>query len=215
MAVLKPFCFIFLPLSSFFVLTFLHPVSFLRISSPPFSSPFHPKMDLSVNTCGQTSISVSLCVLAFASFMTANPLSGNLCRSESLHGSFITKYSLAIKGNGAGKVRDPEYPCMDVMQKADVINFPLHSSLGLHIRGLVVLKDGRTAGRWRISDDRTGGFALSDRLGSQSSSSSLSTQVSVFAFSLSATFNNSLSGCGTCLGLLWFPPMLSSVPALT
>lgn len=53
---------------------------------------------------------------------------------------------------------------MDVTQKADVINFPLHSSLGLHIRGRVVLKDGRAASRWRISDDRTGGFALSDGL---------------------------------------------------
>lgn len=140
--------------------TFLHPVSFLRISSPPFSSPFHRKMDLAVNTCGQTSVSVSLCVPAFASFKTANLLSGNLCRSEGSCGSFITKCSLAIKGNGAGKVRDPAYPCMDVTQKADVINFPLHSSLGLHIRGLVVLKDGRTAGRWRISDDRTGGFCF-------------------------------------------------------
>lgn len=95
---------------------------------------------------------------------------------------------------------------MDVMQKADVINFPLHSSSGLHIQGLVVLKDGRTASRWRISDDRNGGFALSDGLWSPPSSSSLSAWVSVFAFSLSATFNNSPSGCGTCLGLLWSPP---------
>lgn len=99
-------------LASFFfvlckIVTFLHPVSFLRISSPPFSSPFHRKMDLAVNTCGQTSISVSLCVPAFASFKTANPLSGNLCRSESSRGSFITKYGLAIKGNGAGESQGP------------------------------------------------------------------------------------------------------------
>lgn len=139
-------------------------IRYLGISSPPFGSPFHRDMDLAVNTCGRTSVSVSLCVPAFASFKTANPLSGNLCRSESSRGSFIAKYSLAVKGNGAGKVRDPEYPCMDVTQKAGAINFPLHSSLGLHIRGLAVLKDGRTAGRWRISDDRTGGFALSDGL---------------------------------------------------
>lgn len=52
---------------------------------------------------------VSLCVPAFDSFKTANLLSENLCRSESSHGSFITKYSLVIKGNGAGKVRHPEY----------------------------------------------------------------------------------------------------------
>lgn len=32
-----------------------------------------------------------------------------LCRSESSHGSFITKYSLVIKVNGAAKVRDLEY----------------------------------------------------------------------------------------------------------
>lgn len=61
-----------------------------------------------MNTSGRMSVSVSLCVPAFDSFKTANPLSGNLCRSESLHGSFITKYSLAIKGNGAAKVRDLE-----------------------------------------------------------------------------------------------------------
>lgn len=61
------FCFIFLSLSlSCKIVTFLHPVSFLRISSSPFSSPFHRKMDLVVNTCGQTFISVSLCVPAFA-----------------------------------------------------------------------------------------------------------------------------------------------------
>lgn len=154
-----------LPFSlSWKIKTFLHPVSFLRISSPPFSSPFPRRMDLAVNARGRTSVSVSLCVPAFASFKTANPLGGNLCRSESSRGSFIAKYSLAIKGNGAGKVRDPEYPCMGVTQKADVIKFPLHSSLGLHIRGLVVLKDGRAAGRWRISDDRRGGSALSDGL---------------------------------------------------
>lgn len=76
--------------------------------------------------------------------------------------------------------------CIDVMQKADVINFPLHSSLGLHIRGPMVLKDGCTASRWRLSVDRTGGFALSDGLWRQSSASSLCTYLcgSLSLFSL-------------------------------
>lgn len=69
-----------------------------------------------------------------------------------------------VQGKSGTQSMSP--PCMDVMQKADVINFPLHSSLGLHIRGPLVLKDGHTASRWRISFDRTGGFALSDGLSS-------------------------------------------------
>lgn len=103
---------------------------------------------------------------------------------------------------------------MDVMQKADVINFPLHSSLGLHIRGPMVLKDGRTASRGRISDDRTGGFALSDRLWRLSSSSSLRTCLSgspFFVFTLSAIFNNPSIRVWDMLGSPLVPPMLSSM----
>lgn len=69
-----------------------------------------------------------------------------------------------VQGKSGTQSMSP--PCMDVMQKADVINFPLHSSFGLHIRGPLMLKDGRTASRWSISVDRTGGFALSDGLSS-------------------------------------------------
>lgn len=91
---------------------------------------------------------------------------------------------------------------MDVMQKADVINFPLHSSLGLHIRGPWC---------WRTHARRAdGGYLLTELEVLKAVlllfSGYLSLQSSVFVFSLSAIFNNSPSGCGTCLGHAWVPP---------
>lgn len=122
-------------------------------------------MDLVENTHGRGSISVSLCVPAFDRFKTANLLSENLCRSESSHGSFITKYSLVIKGNGAGKVRDPEYGALPAWMSCR-----RETSLISHC----TLHEGYTSeAPWCISVDGTGGSALSDGLWRQPSSFSL------------------------------------------
>lgn len=89
------------------------------------------------------------------------------------------------------------------MEKADVINFPSHSSLGLHIRGSVVLKDGCTASRWRVAVDRTGG------LGEGSPPPLLCGPIFAVPSSFSLCRQLLITphwSCRACLGLLWFPP---------
>lgn len=82
---------------------------------------------------------------------------GTVCRSLSSDVSFIAKFSLVIKGNGAEKVRDLEQgvspPGLRVIQKADAFGFPSRSSLRLYAEAPSVLRDGHTGSRRRQGKD--------------------------------------------------------------
>lgn len=163
----------------------------------------------------------SFCVPACDSFKTSNPHNENLCRSLSSDASFITKFSLVIKGNGAEKVRDLEhgvFPRLHVMQNADAFGFPSHSSSRLCVWGPTVLRDGHTGSRRRQGKDmwwldwRFLVFLLCQMKCEGSPPPLLSTCLyaspSLLIFLPSATSNNSLLGYGTRQGLLWLAPAL-------
>lgn len=141
---------------------------------------------------------------------------GNLCRSWSSDASFIAKFSLVIKGNGAEKVRDLEhevFPWLLVMQKADAFRFPSHSSLRLRLRGPMVLRDGHTGSRQRQRKDvwwlDWAVFALSDEVWRQSAFSSVYLPLCLSPpHFISLPSANSLLGHGTRQGLRWLAPAL-------
>lgn len=147
---------------------------------------------------------------------------GNLRRSSDA--SFITKFSLVIKGNGAEKVRDLEhgvFPCLHVMQKADAFGFPSYSSLRLWVCGPTVLRDGHTGSRRRQGkyvwwlELRFLVFLLCQMRCEGSPPPLMSTCLHVspssLTFLLSATSNNSPLGYRTWQGLL----RLASILLLT
>lgn len=87
-----------------FCIRYLFLESRLRLSAPSFI----PKWTLLwvlLDGC----LYLSPCVFLPLTHLKLQIRSVGTCVGVSLHGSFITKYSLAIKGNGAAKVRDPEY----------------------------------------------------------------------------------------------------------
>lgn len=140
---------------------------------------------------------------------------GTLCRSS--HASFITKFSLVIKGNGAVKVRDQQckvFPHLRATQNADAVGFPTYSSVRLRVWGLTVPRDGHTGRRRRQGKDIWWldwmCFCLSEKVLWQSSSSFVYLPSWFFRliFLPSATLNNSLLGYMTWSGLLWLAPAL-------